>query len=540
MTEIFPDKVYSNDGKTIDHLVGKPRIKITPQTKNIKQSGLWEPTTKNGRTTLTFLFPSKFMLKQKTLKIHENYQPGSVRRISVFNESNPQWVEVYLMKSCSKYSLQPRIFQPFFTNEITFRSNRLQIEFFNSKGSQIAGVSILHEDVQFSENHKIKISNDIFKQTLFSDVKIIVKDEDNLFIPSHKIILVQSSSYFENVLKQKNNIEIQNFSSGTIKQVLEFLCTGKVEIDVKDQMDFIRFCEVFDIQIGLNKFYLDNNQIIDLMIKLDKTDERKILGKYSTYFDFFDFQKYENFSGVSEKLILRVIEHRKLKKEEEFVDILIKWGIQQDSFKKNGNLHQTLKSFIPYITQDELMPTYILDVKKTYPEMFPNFKENSFQFNSKIIKKESQLNLLEKWLKNSLGKDSISLVLGYRGSKDGFSHQKFHSRCDDFKRSVVLLSTESGFIFGGFADADWTGNNKYKVAPNSFLFSLKNPSGSPQMMTPSKNVEHIVAQESSGAIFGSGYDLFISGNCHKNHNSNSLGYPYVYNAPKNYTGTCLK
>ena len=224
--------------------------------------------------------------------------------------------------------------------------------------------------------------------------------------------------------------------------------------------------------------------------------------------------------------MLKIIEHRKNKAEEDFVDILIKWGINQNSFKKTGNLNETLKKLIPYISMDDLMGNYVSDIKNKYPDMFLSYKKQDFEISSKIIKIEKDYQLIEKWLKIATGKN-CTLSLGYRGSKDGFGCSK----------SLVVIKSEDGFVFGGFADDKWTGNNAYKKSVNSFLFSLKNPTNQPQMMTTKSKDEHLFAQESSGPIFGSGFDMFITNNCQKSRGSNFVGFPYCYNGPIDFKGT---
>jgi hypothetical protein len=40
--------------------------------------------------------------------------------------------------------------------------------------------------------------------------------------------------------------------------------------------------------------------------------------------------------------------------------------------------------------------------------------------------------------------------------RDGDSSDDFHSRCDDKGATFVLIQSEGGYIFGGFASASWT------------------------------------------------------------------------------------
>jgi hypothetical protein len=50
--------------------------------------------------------------------------------------------------------------------------------------------------------------------------------------------------------------------------------------------------------------------------------------------------------------------------------------------------------------------------------------------------------------------------LCYRASLHGWSTQDFHSRCDDIAGTVVLIKV-GNWIFGGYTDQTWQGNNYY-------------------------------------------------------------------------------
>ena len=47
-------------------------------------------------------------------------------------------------------------------------------------------------------------------------------------------------------------------------------------------------------------------------------------------------------------------------------------------------------------------------------------------------------------------------TLLYRGTRDGFGADVFHSKCDDHPNTLTLLKAkESSFIFGGFTSVNW-------------------------------------------------------------------------------------
>jgi hypothetical protein len=81
-------------------------------------------------------------------------------------------------------------------------------------------------------------------------------------------------------------------------------------------------------------------------------------------------------------------------------------------------------------------------------------------------------------------------TLLWRGTRDGFGADDFHSRCDGHPNTLTVILDTDGNIFGGFTPLKWESrmpkslidwNNCYKADPSlkSFLFTLKNPQKSP-------------------------------------------------------------
>jgi hypothetical protein len=82
------------------------------------------------------------------------------------------------------------------------------------------------------------------------------------------------------------------------------------------------------------------------------------------------------------------------------------------------------------------------------------------------------------------------LVL-WRGSRDGFTAEEFHRRCDGRANTLTVIEDTDGNVFGGFTPVEWESrvwNRKYGNEDNcrkgddslrSFLFTLRNPHGVP-------------------------------------------------------------
>jgi hypothetical protein len=75
----------------------------------------------------------------------------------------------------------------------------------------------------------------------------------------------------------------------------------------------------------------------------------------------------------------------------------------------------------------------------------------------------------------------------WRGSRDGFKAEEFHSRCNSYRNTLTVILDTKGNIFGGFTRQKWESpvlNWRQKTEKDflktdhslkSFLFTLKNP-----------------------------------------------------------------
>jgi len=161
-----------------------------------------------------------------------------------------------------------------------------------------------------------------------------------------------------------------------------------------------------------------------------------------------------------------------------------------------------------------------------------NLNSNINSFKSEIINGEEQLLELIK-LCDFSPSDKWSLL--YRGTRDGFGSDVFHSKCDGHANTLTILKAkESEFIFGGFASVEWESNSfKYKSDPNAFIFSLTNKDNKPLKMdiNPNENYRAICCNTSYGPTFGYGCDIHVSNNANTTMNSYSnLGSSYKHPA----------
>ena len=53
----------------------------------------------------------------------------------------------------------------------------------------------------------------------------------------------------------------------------------------------------------------------------------------------------------------------------------------------------------------------------------------------------------------------------YRASRDGFEAASFHAKCDHQSRTLTIIKTNKGFIFGGYTAIAWDGKSHAKADP---------------------------------------------------------------------------
>jgi hypothetical protein len=127
-------------------------------------------------------------------------------------------------------------------------------------------------------------------------------------------------------------------------------------------------------------------------------------------------------------------------------------------------------------------------------------------------------------------KDKWSLL--YRGSRDGFEPNEFHSRCDGKTPTLTIYKAqESSFIFGAYTTGVWHQLNTCIPDSKAFLFSLTNKDNEPCKMKidPNQSKYAIYGGPDYGPSFGSGCDIGIYKNPNtENRSCSNLGFSYSH------------
>ena len=120
------------------------------------------------------------------------------------------------------------------------------------------------------------------------------------------------------------------------------------------------------------------------------------------------------------------------------------------------------------------------------------------------------------------------MELIYRASRDGFTSNSFHHKCDHQGPTICLYQNDKGYIFGGYASIPWTSNGGTLKAKNCFIFTLTNIHNTEPTKFPNKeNDNSLFHYPDYGPCFGNYNDIDIRGDFKINDSYTS--FPCNYN-----------
>lgn len=122
-------------------------------------------------------------------------------------------------------------------------------------------------------------------------------------------------------------------------------------------------------------------------------------------------------------------------------------------------------------------------------------------------------------LKKLLSFESKGFSLRYRATTDGFAVSNFHSKCDGLTKTLLVIKSRHGNVFGGYTAAAWQSSNPSELVydPTAFLFSLINDINMPAKLPIYKNGDYAAIENfiSWGPTFGGtngGHDFHLRSN----------------------------
>ncbi|GES87809.1 carbohydrate-binding module family 13 protein [Rhizophagus clarus] len=215
-----------------------------------------------------------------------------------------------------------------------------------------------------------------------------------------------------------------------------------------------------------------------------------------------------SFSSIPKKLLISIIRNNNHQMSEIQVwKYVLKWGLAQNpelppdpaTFSKEdfNVLKNTLQHIVPFINfkdltsrefSDEVLPYKKILPKELYKDLLKKFLnlhpdskltdnlKNSID--SKIITFQ-HAELISKWIeKFDITHKSTSLYefkLILRGSRDGFTPDKFHEICDNRSCTITIIKAKgNNQILGGYNPIEWKSERGYVATKDSFIFSFEN------------------------------------------------------------------
>jgi len=154
---------------------------------------------------------------------------------------------------------------------------------------------------------------------------------------------------------------------------------------------------------------------------------------------------------------------------------------------------------------------------------------NRFNVESKIMDSQHCETLYE-WVSQSQAK-KFQLKMIYQATRDGFTANSFHEKCDDQGATISLIkSKDHGRIFGGYTTKSWRCNGRGRCVADSdaFVFSLthneKYHCHEPQ--------HAIYTHPKFLMVFGVGGDIGIKDNAHTDAECAWTNFPFRYQCEK--------
>jgi len=120
--------------------------------------------------------------------------------------------------------------------------------------------------------------------------------------------------------------------------------------------------------------------------------------------------------------------------------------------------------------------------------------------------------------------------LVYKATKDGFTCNAFHQKCNNKGETVAVIQSTNGNIFGGYTPLSWQDTGSYTNDQRCFIFSLVNKDNKPcKIDNQGTNKNSQYNSSGYGPTFGGGHDLYICDNSNSNTSSyTNLGYSFRF------------
>ena len=116
-------------------------------------------------------------------------------------------------------------------------------------------------------------------------------------------------------------------------------------------------------------------------------------------------------------------------------------------------------------------------------------------------------------LKSLIGFDQKLFSLLYRGTRDGKRSFDFHRKVDGVNKTLTIIKSSNGFIFGGYTETFWYSRANYVYDTQAFIFTLTNPYNTPLKHNIKRSCQNVAFydQWNYGPTFGN-HDIHVQNN----------------------------
>ena len=306
------------------------------------------------------------------------------------------------------------------------------------------------------DNEKINFIEELIikKEAKEYNIKFGTKENDLVIkvIPQDSKDIVYYQQYF--TMNELKNISMIFAIYQSIGDLIKFLKKLQFDIDEKDEELILKF-NIFMpdgqnklIELSLNQCLPNSNHLIKYLLK--EIQSIKII------------MKNEQIKNDSEIKILKENDSHHETEINKLKEII-----------NNNNIE------ILNLKEENIKLKEEINKLKLYHEKSnANEISESLIFDSKIIQSLNSIDFILNYIRQndkSFSFNNIKLL--YTGSRDGDSTKTCHKLCDDKQNILIIMKSDTGYIFGGYSKIGFKTINErskreYKIDNNCFLFSI--------------------------------------------------------------------
>ena len=318
-------------------------------------------------------------------------------------------------------------------------------------------------------NPKIDYIEEIMIKNEKENYKMHLGIQENCLLIKIEPEKQKNTYYYQNcyTINELQNISLVFSMYKTVKEIIAFLKDLEYKVEEKNENLVLKF-NVFMpngknklIEMNFKKCLPDTNHIINFLLEKIKIMETNIKSLEENY-------KIEKAKNEYETKNLKENYIKEKEKHESEIKHL------KENISNNQREISNLKEYnINYKNENKKLWEEINKLKEYHIKINQKEKQNIF-LDSKIIESKDKINFIFDYIRqndNSFKFNNIKLL--FRGSKDGERTKTCHELCDNKQNVLIIMKSETGYIFGGYSKIVKNNNNyAYEIDNNCFLFSL--------------------------------------------------------------------